>query len=98
MPDTIDRGRAGLILILFSVPIIRTGYFAVECCRVYANATDAFEALSAYDPCWFAEDELRRCAAAGHAVPRARATGLSDARYAALVANMSYADAATPHL
>ena len=75
-----------------------TSYFGVECCRVYRNATDAFEALGAYDPCWFATDELERCAAAGHAVPRARATALSDAQYAALVKNMSYADAATPHL
>ena len=49
-------------------------------CRVYANATAAYEALSAFDPCWFDKDELQRCNAAGRHVPAAR-TALSPLQY-----------------
>lgn len=72
-------------------------YFGTECCRVFVNSTDAYKALSAFDPCWTAKDELQSCFAAGHRVPR-ELTQLTKAQYDALIRNATYADKATPHL
>mmetsp|Transcript_166026 Transcript_166026/g.294107 ORF Transcript_166026/g.294107 Transcript_166026/m.294107 type:complete len:106 (+) Transcript_166026:1-318(+) len=72
-------------------------YFGTECCRVFVNSTQAFEALSAFDLCWTERNELQSCFADGHVVPRHR-TALNEAQYNALVRNATYADAATPHL
>eukprot|EP00747_Dinoflagellata_sp_TGD_P170391 gnl/TRDRNA2_/TRDRNA2_201831_c0_seq1.p1 gnl/TRDRNA2_/TRDRNA2_201831_c0~~gnl/TRDRNA2_/TRDRNA2_201831_c0_seq1.p1 ORF type:complete len:228 (+),score=20.84 gnl/TRDRNA2_/TRDRNA2_201831_c0_seq1:108-791(+) len=72
-------------------------YFGTECCRVYANSTQAYEALSAFDSCWAAKNELETCFSTGHGIAREH-TALTPAQYAALVRNATYADAATPHL
>ena len=45
-------------------------YFGTECCRVYANATQAFIALTSFDPCWYETDELYKCFGEGRYVPR----------------------------
>ena len=72
-------------------------FFGACACRIYANATMALEALSAYDPCWYNTSELQKCNEAGHHVPFEK-TNLTAAQFAALLRNASYADAATPHL
>jgi len=72
-------------------------YFGTECCRVFENTTQAFQALSAFDLCWAEHNELQSCFAEGHLVRQNR-TALSAEQYRALVRNASYADAATPHL
>uniref|UniRef100_A0A7S1WLF8 Uncharacterized protein n=1 Tax=Alexandrium catenella TaxID=2925 RepID=A0A7S1WLF8_ALECA len=72
-------------------------YFGTACCGVFANATQGFEALSAFDSCWYGEQELQRCFSEGHVVPRSR-TRLTEVQYRALLRNASYADLATPHL
>ena len=80
-----------------SVGLPVAGFFGACVCNVYENATRALAALSAYDACWYNRSELARCASEGHAVPRA-STGLTDAQYAWLLKNATYADEATPHL
>jgi hypothetical protein len=65
--------------------------------RIYANATTALRALSAYDPCWYNTSELQRCNGEGHHVPR-HLTNLTTTQWEWLMHNASYADAATPHL
>eukprot|EP00927_Polykrikos_kofoidii_P023834 TRINITY_DN21818_c0_g1_i1.p1 TRINITY_DN21818_c0_g1~~TRINITY_DN21818_c0_g1_i1.p1 ORF type:complete len:230 (+),score=24.18 TRINITY_DN21818_c0_g1_i1:74-763(+) len=72
-------------------------YFGVACCGIYANATQAFEGLSAFDTCWTEKDELQTCFRDGHLVPQMK-TNLTLRQYRALIRNATYADAATPHL
>lgn len=72
-------------------------FFGTECCRVYSNATQGYMALSSFDDCWYADDELQKCFSEGHKVPRSM-TALTQKQYDALLRNGSYADRATPHL
>ena len=72
-------------------------YFGTECCRVYANATQAYVALTDFDPCWYGTDELKRCFGEGRYVPVDR-TALTSVQHEMLLTNATYADLATPHL
>lgn len=80
-----------------SVGLPVAAFFGVCACRIYANATMALEALSAYDPCWHDTSELERCNAGGHHAPWEK-TNLTKAQFDYLMRNASYADEATPHL
>ena len=62
-----------------SVGLPVAAFFGVCACRIYANATMALEALSAYDPCWYNTSELERCNAGGHHAPWEK-TNLTKAR------------------
>lgn len=73
------------------------GFLCVCVCPVFGDVLQAVDALTHYDDCLYMPNQLQRCYAEGRKVPSNR-TVLTDAQYACLVRNATYADQATPDL